>query len=60
VGLSHLERGESQLNLFESDGRHDNRLDDVIDSVREKFGKNAITRASLLKSSNKSRWFKDD
>jgi len=59
VGLSHLATGESQLNLFEKGKQKNDKLDDVLDQVREKFGEKSITRASLLKADHDSQWIRD-
>ena len=59
VALSHLDIGESQLELFDKGIQKDDKLDNVLDQVREKFGEKAITRASLLKADFDSQWIRD-
>ena len=60
VGLSHLERGAGQLELFDSAEESSHRLDRVIDEVRERFGEQSITRASLLARRHDSKWFRNE
>jgi len=59
VGLSHLQIGGGQINLFEGSDKQDNKIDKVIDQVREKFGEKAITRASLIHTQHDSQWIRD-
>ncbi|MBN2413658.1 DNA polymerase IV [candidate division KSB1 bacterium] len=59
VGLSHLEMGENQLDLFEKATQRNDKIDNVLDQVREKFGEKSITRASLLKADYDSQWIRD-
>ena len=58
VGVSNLQRGESQLELF-TDEPSSAKVDDVMDKVREKFGEKAITRASLLDNQHDSQWIRE-
>lgn len=57
VGVSHLLLGEEQLELFENGTV--TQVDRVLDQVRQKFGEQSITRASLLDSDHEMRWFKE-
>ncbi len=59
VSLSHLEIGESQLDLFDKGIQKNDKIDNVLDQVREKFGEKSITRASLLKADYDSQWIRD-
>jgi len=59
VGLSHLQIGGGQINLFEGSDKQENKIDRVIDQVREKFGEKAITRASLIHTQHDSQWIRD-
>ena len=51
VKFSHLVEGSPQLDLFQ-DTLSDNRLLQVMDQVRNRFGHTALTRASLLDGDN--------
>ena len=59
VGVSQLEKGKGQLDLFAEEEPSSNKVDDVMDKIREKFGENAITRASLLNNKHDSQWIRD-
>ncbi|NIA28639.1 MAG: DNA polymerase IV [Actinobacteria bacterium] len=59
VGLSHLQIGGGQIDLFEGSDKQENKIDRVIDQVREKFGEKAITRASLIHTQHDSQWIRD-
>ena len=59
VGVSQLEKGEGQLDLFAEDEPSSNKIDDVMDKIREKFGEQSITRASLLHNKHDSQWIRD-
>ncbi len=59
VGLSHLQTGGGQINLFEGPEIQENKIDKVIDQVREKFGEKSITRASLIHTQHDSQWIRD-
>jgi DNA polymerase IV len=59
VGVSNLDKGEGQLDLFEDGGQKSYKVDEVMDKVREKFGENAITRASILHNKHDSQWIRD-
>ena len=48
VGGSRLCQPARQLRLFEQDDRRQAQLDAALDSIRARFGENAIQRASLL------------
>ena len=58
VALSNLDSDQAQLDLFDTAAK--NRIDEIMDRVKEKFGENAITRASLLDESNRDpRWIRE-
>lgn len=59
VGVSQLERGEGQLDLFADSPDVPNKVDDVMDKIREKFGEKAITRASLIHNQHDSQWIRE-
>ncbi len=59
VSLSHLEKNEKQMDLFEKIKQSDKQIDSVLDKVREKFGEQSITRASLLQTRYDSQWIRD-
>ena len=59
VGVSNLQRGEGQLELFADEPESSTKVDDVLDTIREKFGEKAITRASLLDNQHDSQWIRD-
>ena len=49
-----VEKEELQLSMFDvSENSKDKRLDSVIDSLKEKFGYDAVSRATDLKGNNK-------
>ena len=59
VGVSNLQRGLGQLDLFDDAPQSSAAVDDVLDTVREKFGEKAITRASLLHNEHDSQWIRE-
>ena len=59
VGLSHLEEGESQLDLFEDGQVSGNKIDEVLDQIKQKFGEKSITRASLMQDRRDSNWIRE-
>jgi DNA polymerase IV len=59
VGISQLMVEENQLDLFDPADEQAAKLDRVMDKVREKFGDQAITRASLIRTKHDSQWIKD-
>lgn len=59
VSVSQLQKGKGQLSLFEKEEKKDHRVDEVLDRIREKFGDNAITRASLIKNKRQSHWIRE-
>ena len=59
VGVSNLQRGGGQLDLFADEPKSSAAVDNVLDEVREKFGEKAITRASLLDSEHDSQWIRE-
>jgi DNA polymerase-4 len=59
VGLSHLDGEEFQLDLFEQEPSKTRKIDSLLDQVKEKFGEQAITRASLLDKPRDSMWIRD-
>ena len=48
VGAGNLEQPARQLRLFEQENDRQAQLDDALDSIRARFGEDAIQRASLL------------
>ena len=49
-----VEKEELQLSMFDvSEDSKDKRLDSVIDSLKEKFGYDVVSRATDLRSNNK-------
>ena len=59
IGLSHLDGEEVQLDLFEQEPSKTRKIDSLLDEVKEKFGEQAITRASLLDKPRDSMWIRD-
>jgi DNA polymerase-4 len=59
VAVSLLDSGTTQLNLFETTETPINKIDWVLDQVKEKFGDHAITRASLLGRNHDSDWIRE-
>lgn len=59
VGVSQLDRGEGQLDLFADAPEVPTKVDDVMDEIREKFGEQAITRASLMDNRHDSQWIRE-
>ncbi len=49
VGVSHLDIGGHQLDLFSGTDSNRSAIDSVMDDVKKKFGDQAITRARLLR-----------
>ncbi len=58
VSISNLEKGERQLNLFQDEVNQHQKIDQVLDRIREKFGEKSITRASLLQTEYDSEWIR--
>jgi DNA polymerase-4 len=48
VGTSNLCQPARQLRLFEQAGQRQAQLDSALDRIRDRFGRHAIQRASLL------------
>lgn len=49
IGVSNLNtQGDEQLGFFDADNREDQKIDQVIDLVQNKFGPDLIKKASLL------------
>ncbi len=59
VGVTNLQCGGGQLDLFSDEPRSSTQVDDVLDKVREKFGEKSITRASLLRNEHDSQWIRE-
>lgn len=59
AGVAHLERGAGQLDLFADTPEVSDKVDEVMDVIREKFGEDAITRASMLDNRHDSQWIRD-
>ena len=55
VGVSDLGQKIRQLQLFDRSWQEEDRLLGAIDVIREKFGRNALRRASALKSTRMDR-----
>ena len=43
----------SQISLFQEEESHNEKLDHVLDNLKEKYGYNIISKASIYKNSNK-------
>lgn len=59
VAASQLQGEEAQLDLFAGGEVRRDRVDDVMDDVRKKFGVKAIHRASLLGRRHESPWIRE-
>jgi DNA polymerase IV len=59
VGVSNLSTTAEQLHLFQDEHYQTDRLDQVMDKVRKRFGDKSITRASLLDHPQDSHWIRD-
>ncbi|HPG39026.1 MAG TPA: DNA polymerase IV [bacterium] len=59
VSVSNLEKGESQLDLFAHEIHQRDKIDVVLDKIRERFGEKSITRASILQTDYDSDWIRD-
>jgi DNA polymerase IV len=59
VAMAHLNEEEEQLHLFKDERYETDRVDQVMDQVRKRFGAQAITRASLLDRSHDSNWIRE-
>jgi DNA polymerase IV len=59
VSVSNLDKGQGQLDMFEDNSQKSNKVDQVMDKIREKFGEDAITRASILHNKHDSQWIRD-
>ncbi|MDZ7724406.1 MAG: DNA polymerase IV [candidate division KSB1 bacterium] len=59
VGVSKLESSPGQLDMFADQTQNTSKLDDVLDTVREKFGETSITRASLIDDKHPEKWIRD-
>jgi len=59
LSMSNLEKGESQLDLFAHEIYQRDKIDVVLDKIRERFGEKSITRASLLQTEYDSEWIRD-
>jgi nucleotidyltransferase/DNA polymerase involved in DNA repair len=59
VGVSQLEVGEGQLDLFVDAPQVSDQVDDLMDKIREKFGEKSITRASLIDNRHDSQWIRE-
>ncbi|RPH95124.1 MAG: DNA polymerase IV, partial [Calditrichaeota bacterium] len=59
VAVSNLQCGQGQMELFEEASPLAYKVDEVMDKIREKFGENSITRASLLHNRRDSQWIRD-
>ncbi len=49
VGVSRLEKASQQLELWETEREKDHRLQQTLDGLREKFGKDAVQRGRVKK-----------
>jgi DNA polymerase-4 len=52
IGVSGFDQ-EAQTSLFDTGKERKHKVEEVIADIRGRFGKNAITRASLVKKSSK-------
>ncbi len=59
VAMANLNDEEEQLHLFKDEHYETDRVDKVMDKVRERFGAKAITRASLLDHPHDSNWIRE-
>ena len=59
VGVSQLEVGKGQLDLFTDAPHVSDKVDDLMDEIREKFGEKSITRASLIDNRHDSQWIRE-
>ena len=55
VGIADLGNQVRQLDLFEQSWEHDDRLMEAIDNIRDRFGRQALRRASSLKKKEQPR-----
>ncbi|HDY90079.1 MAG TPA: DNA polymerase IV, partial [bacterium] len=53
VSVSGFESGD-QTSIFDNDTKRQNKVEEVLANIRDRFGKDAITRASLVKKSIKT------
>jgi DNA polymerase IV len=56
VSVSQIINDKNQLDLFETEDGPSHKVDRVMDQIRKKYGKNAITRASLVLKKHDSYW----
>ncbi len=59
VGVSRLDSGCEQLQLFDGRQTPSHKIDELMDAVRAKFGEDAITRAGVLKGRKPSQWIRE-
>ena len=59
VSVSNLAGADEQMHLFEDEPYATDRIDQVMDQVRKRFGDKAITRASFLDHEQNSEWIRD-
>jgi DNA polymerase IV len=59
VGVTQLQHGEGQLDLFSQGEERRDKVDSIMDDVRKKFGAKAISRASLLQNKRDSQWIRE-
>jgi DNA polymerase-4 len=52
VGVSNLEEPREQLTLWETSSKRGKRLQETLDDLRERFGRDAVKRASELSASD--------
>jgi hypothetical protein len=52
VGVSNFEQPARQLGLWEANLEPDHRLQTTLDTIRERFGSQAVRRGSQLKPKN--------
>ena len=52
VGVSGLGRGAHQMGLWDTQTEKDRKLLEVVDSLRARFGENAIRRGRSMKHQN--------
>jgi DNA polymerase-4 len=54
VSVHNLTTEDIQQSLFETDNKNEEKLTETIDTIKERFGENIITLASLLKRETKN------
>lgn len=58
VSVANLIAGEGQLDLFQEEQTTYDKADQIMDQIRERFGEDAITRASLKSNKRDPNWIR--